>query len=121
MDGYVKSQSFWRTVLRQSVTGFIVAALIVGSLLLLLGNTGQQSLDQEKLIARNQAAIVQLQRDTIASQDQARDANLAQGCVLQLPVDPVTGRDASDYAWCFRQYDLPVPDTNGPGAQDATR
>lgn len=121
VDIHNRDPGFWRGVLRSTITGILVSSFIVTGLLLLLGNTSKDQLEQERRIADNQEAIVQLQEDTIKSQDAARDANLAQGCVLQLPVDPLTGRDASDYAWCFRQYGLPVPDVDGPGGEDAPR
>lgn len=71
-----------------AVRQLIVAALVVGGLVLVF--SGQSA--QER----------QLQSDTL-------HANLAQACVLSLPVDPVTGRDPKSVKQCFTQYNLQPP------------
>lgn len=40
--------------------------------------------------------------------------NLAQACILALPVDPVTGREPSLVKLCFTQYGLEPPSTLNP-------
>ena len=75
---------FIRTVL----AGILIAAIITG--VLILGFRGQTN--EERRV-----------------QQQTLFANLAQACVLALPVDPEAGRDASDVAQCFTQYGLQPP------------
>ena len=75
---------FIRTVL----AGILIAAIITG--VLILGFRGQTNQEREV-------------------EQQTLYANLAQACVLALPVDPVEGRDANDVAQCFTQYGLQPP------------
>ena len=75
---------FVRTVL----AGLLIAAVITG--VLILGFRGQTNQEREV-------------------EQQTLYANLAQACVLALPVDPETGRDPGDVAQCFTQYGLQPP------------
>ena len=82
----------WKTVavgfLKTVVAGLVIAVIITG--VLIVGFAGQTN--QERLLER-----------------QTLYANLAQACVLALPVDPDTGRDADDVKLCFTQYGIPAP------------
>jgi hypothetical protein len=72
---------------RQLVVATVTAGLILG--VLLVGFSGQTAAQQK------------VQEDTL-------HANLAQACVLALPVTE-TGRDPADVQECFTQYGLQAP------------
>jgi hypothetical protein len=74
--------------IRTVVSGGVIALIIVG--VLIVGFHTQT------------AAQVQREQDTL-------HANLAQACVLALPVDPVNGRDPDNVKACFTQYGLQAP------------
>ena len=75
---------FVRTVL----AGLLIAVIITG--VLIVGFRGQTNQEREV-------------------EQQTLYANLAQACVLALPVDPEKGRNAGDVAQCFTQYGLQPP------------
>ena len=81
----------WRTVfvgfIKTVVAGLVIAAIITG--VLIVGFAGQTS--QERLLER-----------------QTLYANLAQACVLSLPVDD-QGRNPDDVQQCFTQYGIEAP------------
>ena len=81
----------WKTVavgfLKTVVAGLVIAAIITG--VLIVGFAGQTS--QERLLER-----------------QTLYANLAQACVLALPVT-IEGRNPDDVQRCFTQYDIEAP------------
>ena len=52
------------------------------------------------------------QRDQLA--ETTLYANLAQACVLSLPVDPEVGRPEEDVKLCFTQYGLQAPELTHP-------
>lgn len=76
------------TAARQLLVAVVTSAIVIGGLV--LGFHGQ-SADQAKLA-----------EDTL-------HANLAQACVLALPVDLDTGRNPQDVKLCFTQYGLEPP------------
>ena len=78
------AMGFARTVL----AGLLIAVIITG--VLILGFRGQTNQEREV-------------------EQQTLYANLAQACVLALPVDPEKGRNAGDVAQCFTQYGLQPP------------
>lgn len=86
------SRTGWKyqlaTFLRQLAVAVLTSGVIVAGLI--VGFAGQT------------AAQVQRDLDTL-------HANLAQACVLTLPVDPLTGRSADDVRRCFLQYGLQAP------------
>jgi hypothetical protein len=86
---------------RENLIAFIrslaVALITAGIILVVLifGFRGQT--EQER----------QLQQDTLR-------ANLAQACVLSLPVDPIDGRDPVSVKLCFSQYGIQPPELVHP-------
>lgn len=75
------------TFARQLAVAIVTALVIVG--VLVFGFHGQTAAEQQR------------QLDTL-------HANLAQACVLSLPVDE-NGRDPEDVQRCFTQYGLAAP------------
>ena len=74
---------------RQLAVAVITSAVIVAGLV--IGFSGQT----QAQIERDEATL---------------HANLAQACVLSLPVDPETGRSEKDVQRCFTQYGLQAPE-----------
>lgn len=74
--------------IRQFLVAVMTAAVILA--VLIVGFQGQTNREQE------------LAQVTL-------DANLAQACVLSLPVDPVKGRDPESVRQCFTQYGIEPP------------
>jgi hypothetical protein len=87
----------WRENAIAFVRSLAVALITSGVILVVLiyGFRGQT--EQER----------QLQQDTLR-------ANLAQACVLSLPVHPVDGRDPVSVKLCFSQYGIQPPELVRP-------
>lgn len=98
---------------RQLLVAVITSAVIVAALFLAFRGASQEERNLQAELVELQRELVETERLLTVSQDQARDANLAMGCLLQLPVRE-DGRNTQRADWCYQQYDLPVPDINGP-------
>ena len=82
--------------IRSAFLGFlktVAAGLVIGSIItaVLIVSFREQTAEERRV------------------EQQTLFANLAQACVLALPVNSETGRDPRDVALCFTQYGLQPP------------
>lgn len=91
----MNQKEWWLGTVRMLFVACVTTTFVILGLYLAFNSQSKEERDTTRQIAALQA--------------QARDANLAIACVLALPVDPVTGRDADDVTFCFTQYQLEPP------------
>lgn len=81
------------TVLRMTVTALITTVIIIAGLQVVYGAQTREQQDVAETLVHS---------------------NLANACILALPVDPVNGRDPDSVQLCFTQYGLEPPILHNP-------